>query len=59
MVSEQLVRSCLYNWLSYGNVGGSIWFIGTEEGGYEVLRAQTRSLEESLVIRSNFKLAED
>lgn len=23
-----LVKSCLYNWLGYGNVNGELWFIG-------------------------------
>jgi hypothetical protein len=56
---EKLVRACLYNWLGYGNVDGSIWFIGVEEGGAEVWRNQTRTLEESLYLRSNFGLSMD
>jgi len=56
---EQLVRSCLYNWLGYGNINGEIWFIGTEEGGAEIWRQKTKTLEESLICRSGFTLAMD
>jgi hypothetical protein len=59
MISEKLVRSCLYNWLGYGNLNSRIWFIGTEEGGYEIWRAKTKTLEESLALRSKFELSED
>src|SRR5690606_15833384 len=27
-VSKDLIRSCLYNWLGYGNSNGPIWFVG-------------------------------
>ena len=43
---EKLVPSCLYNWLGYGNPNGQVWFIGTEEGGAEIWRQQTKTLEE-------------
>lgn len=59
MTLEPLIRSCLYNWLGYGNKNGSIWFIGTEEGGAEIWRNRTQSLESSLHIRSKFNLAMD
>lgn len=59
MLSEGLIRSCLYNWLGYGNINGSIWFIGTEEGGAEVWRQATQTLEESLKHRSRYKLSMD
>lgn len=35
---EQLVRSCLYNWLGYGNINAPVWFLGIEEGGAEIWR---------------------
>ncbi|WP_260858084.1 hypothetical protein [Bacillus sp. FJAT-22090] len=56
---EKLVPSCLYNWLGYGNLKGKVWFIGTEEGGAEIWRQQTKTLEESLSIRSHFNLQMD
>jgi len=34
-VTRALVKSCLFNWLGYGKINSSIWFIGTEEGGEE------------------------
>jgi hypothetical protein len=59
MLSESLIRSCLYNWLGYGNVNGEIWFIGTEEGGAEIWRNEIQTLESSLTIRSKFSIAMD
>ncbi|MCZ8534211.1 hypothetical protein [Psychrobacillus psychrodurans] len=56
---EKLVHSCLYNWLGYGNPNGQVWFIGTEEGGAEIWRQQTKTLKESLSIRSDFNLHMD
>jgi len=56
---EKIVPSCLYNWLGYGNLHGHVWFIGTEEGGAEIWRQQTKTLEESLDIRSQFNLHMD
>lgn len=55
-LNEKLVRSCLYNWLGYGNLNSPIWFMGMEEGGAEIWRQKTKTLEESLIIRSTFKL---
>ncbi|MBW3112507.1 hypothetical protein KYJ26_11735 [Bacillus sp. MCCB 382] len=57
--SPELVRSCLYNWLGYGNPNGAIWFIGTEEGGAEIWRQKTTTLHESLQLRKNFHLHMD
>lgn len=54
-----LVRSCLYNWLGYGNPNGYVWFIGTEEGGAEIWRHGTKTLEQSLQLRSRFRLHMD
>lgn len=51
MEFETIVEACLYNWLGYGNIGGRVWFIGTEEGGAEIWKQKTVSLEESLKIR--------
>lgn len=59
MALETLVRSCLYNWLGYGRVGGRIWFIGTEEGGAEIWKQKTTSLEASLRIRTTFSISTD
>lgn len=56
---EKIVPSCLYNWLGYGNLHGHIWFIGTEEGGAEIWRQKTKTLGESLEIRSHFNLHMD
>lgn len=56
---RDLVEPCLYNWLGYGNPNGKYWFIGTEEGGAEIWRNQTLSLEESLRIRAGFDLTMD
>lgn len=56
---QNLVEPCLYNWLGYGNPNGKYWFIGTEEGGAEIWRNQTLSLEESLRKRAKFQLAMD
>jgi hypothetical protein len=58
-MDKQLVKSCLYNWLGYGNINSQIWFIGMEEGGAEIWRHKTVTLEESLRLRSNFLLAMD
>ncbi|PLR95798.1 hypothetical protein CVD19_13525 [Bacillus sp. T33-2] len=55
--SDDLVRSCLYNWLGYGNLNGHIWFIGIEEGGAEIWRSKTKTLIESLNLRSQFDLS--
>ena len=57
--SKHLVESCLYNWLGYGQVNSPIWFMGMEEGGAEVWRNKTQSLDESLELRSNFNLHMD
>jgi hypothetical protein len=59
MTFENIVRSCLYNWLGYGNPNGRVWFIGMEEGGAEIWRHHTKTLEDSLRIRSAFYLAMD
>jgi len=59
MTFEDLVRSCLYNWLGYGDLNGKIWFIGTEEGGAEIWRQGTKTLEESLKLRSSYNIAMD
>lgn len=53
------VEKCLYNWLGYGNLNAPIWFIGMEEGGAEIWRMKTTTLEESLAIRSTFQLSMD
>ena len=42
MSFQKLVRSCLYNWLGYGNLNGETWFIGTEEGGADIWRQKHR-----------------
>lgn len=54
---NDLVKSCLYNWLGYGNLNGDIWFIGSEEGGAEIWRCKTLSLEESLNLRKDYSLS--
>jgi hypothetical protein len=59
MLSENTIKSCLYNWLGYGNLNTPIWFMGMEEGGEEIWRQGTHSLESSLLTRSQFKLAMD
>jgi hypothetical protein len=59
MISKEIVRSCLYNWLGYGNLNGTVWFIGTEEGGAEIWRQATQTLESSLNHRSRFELSMD
>lgn len=51
-ISTDTVRSCLFNWLGYGNVEAPIWFIGMEEPGAE---NDIKALEESLKIRSQFE----
>lgn len=56
---RELVDPCLYNWLGYGNINSPIWFIGTEEGGAEIWRNKTLSLEQSLKIRASFELSMD
>lgn len=53
------MKSCLYNWLGYGNVNGDIWFIGTEEGGAEIWRCKTLSLEKSLNLRKDYSIYMD
>ncbi len=58
-MAESLIKSCLFNWLGYGNLNSPIWFIGTEEGGAEVWREKTKSLESSLQIRSEFDVSMD
>jgi|LFRM01.1.fsa_nt_gb hypothetical protein len=59
MSFQKLVRSCLYNWLGYGNLNGETWFIGTEEGGAEIWRQKTQTLESSLNHRRHFSLSMD
>ncbi|UGB33135.1 hypothetical protein [Metabacillus sp. B2-18] len=54
-VSLELVQSCLYNWLGYGNINASTWFIGIEEGGAEIWRNKTKTLEQSLELRKRYK----
>jgi hypothetical protein len=56
---QYLTRSCLYNWLGYGNINAPVWFVGMEEGGAEIWRHSTRSLEESLSLRSTYDLSMD
>jgi hypothetical protein len=56
---ETNVRDCLNNWLGYGNPNGKIWFIGTEEGGAEIWRTGSKSIEESLSIRRDFGISMD
>lgn len=56
---RDLVNPCLYNGLGYGNPNGKYWFMGTEEGGAEIWRNKTLSLEESLRLRATFALAMD
>ena len=56
---KDLVDSCLFNWLGYGQVNSPIWFIGMEEGGAEVWRNKTKTLKQSLEIRSRFRLQMD
>lgn len=58
-VNENLVRSCLYNWIGYGNVNAPIWFMGIEEGGAEIWRNRTKTLEQSLELRSTFNIQMD
>lgn len=58
--TEKLIRSCLYNWLGYGNPKSEIWFVGTEEGGHEIWKREPHiALERSLLIRSQFKPSMD
>lgn len=60
MTTERLIRSCLYNFLGYGNPNASTWFVGMEEGGHEVWKKEPAiPLERSLAIRSKFKPAMD
>jgi hypothetical protein len=51
------VKPCLYNRPGYGNLDGPLWFVGVEEGGAEVWRYQTLTLEESLRLRAGYRLA--
>ena len=50
---------CLYNFLGYGNLDSPVWFVGVEEGGAEIWRNQTLSLEESLRLRPQYSLSMD
>lgn len=59
MLNHKLINDNLYSWLGYGNIDGYYWFIGVEEGGAEIWRNETKTLEESLKIRSNFELEMD
>ncbi len=56
---NNLVDSCLFNWLGYGQVNSPIWFMGMEEGGAEIWRNKTKTLRQSLEIRSTFILQMD
>ena len=58
-VPDHLVHSCLHNWLGYGNMNAPIWFIGMEEEGAEIWRFKTKTLVESLKLRSQFELQMD
>ncbi|WP_338469614.1 hypothetical protein R4Z10_12400 [Niallia sp. XMNu-256] len=58
-ISENLIHSCLYNWLGYGNLNAPIWFIEMEDDGPEIWENRTKTLEESLKLRSNFNLQMD
>jgi len=53
------IEPCLYNFLGYGNLNGSTWFLGAEEGGAEIWRFSKLTVDESLSLRSQFKLAMD
>jgi len=59
MSFDNLTRSCLYNWLGYGNMAAPVWFIGMEEGGAEIWRHNKMTLEDSLNTRSKYGLAMD
>ncbi len=59
MVDWDIIKPCLYNFIGYGNLSGSVWFIGVEEGGAEVWRNETLTLEESLRLRAHYDLAMD
>jgi hypothetical protein len=54
MISRDLVESCLYNFLGYGNLDGSVWFMGIEEGAGNSL-----DTEPLLRQRAQFSLAMD
>lgn len=56
---ETIVRSCLYNWLGYGNLNAQTWFIGTEEGGEEFSKTGRLTIRQSLAKRAKFDLAMD
>lgn len=49
----------MINWLGYGKIDGKIWFIGTEEGGAEIWKQKTKTIEESLNLRSKFDTSMD
>ena len=59
MTSRDIVTLCPYNHLGYGNLDGPVWFVGVEEGGAEIRRCQTLTLEESLRLRAGYELAMD
>ncbi len=58
-IPEKLVRSCLSNWLGYGDLKAPTWFLEMEEAGDEIWGKQAKTLEESLKLRSNFHLQMD
>jgi hypothetical protein len=59
MATRDVVEPCLYNHLGYGSLDAPVWFVGVEEGGAEIWRYQTLSLEESLRLRARYQLAMD
>lgn len=63
MNAEKLVRSCLYNWLGYGNPDAETWFVGSEEGGAEIQKKGSSyteaELRRNLRTRSEFGKVED
>jgi hypothetical protein len=59
MTTRDIVEPCLYNHLGYGNLNGPVWFIGVEEGGAEIWRSKTLTLEQSLRLRATYQLAMD
>jgi hypothetical protein len=59
MTTRDIVDPCLYNHLGYGNLDAPVWFIGVEEGGAEIWRRETLTLEQSLHLRATYQIAMD
>lgn len=58
-IPERILRDCLYNWLGFGNLDGSLWFIGFEESIALSKCSRVIDWRQYFDLRRGFALSED